>query len=96
MAAVDSTGGVLKTVISSTSLNYTTITLNGRYKIYQDMLKLSGTIAPTFGDFKRTVLELGLLYAIAHNQSAAFDYEYIINSGVKNDSYVSLIYRINF
>jgi len=85
-----------KTVISSTSLNYSTITLNGRYKVYQDVLKLSGTIAPTFGDFKRTVLEIGLIYAIAHNQTASFDYQYIINSGVKNDSYVSLIYRINF
>jgi hypothetical protein len=85
-----------KTVISSTTLNYSTITLNGRYKVYQDVLKLSGTIAPTFGDFKRTVLEIGLIYAIAHNQTASFDYQYIINSGVKNDSYVSLIYRINF
>jgi len=97
-SVVDSTSipPATKTLISSTSLNYSTITLNGRYKIYGDVLKLSGTIAPTFGDFKRTVLEIGLLYAIAHNQTAAFDYQYIINSGVKNDSYVSLIYRINF
>ncbi len=97
MATADTTAGTVKPpVITATSLDYSTITLSGRYKIYQDILKLSGTVAPTFGDFKRTVLEIGLLYAIAHNQSAAFDYQYIINSGVKNDSYVSLIYRINF
>ncbi|HTY12144.1 MAG TPA: hypothetical protein VMF88_13875 [Bacteroidota bacterium] len=96
LVTLDSTGGNVRQVVSSSSLNYSTITLNGRYKIYEDVLKLSGTVAPTFGDFKRTVLELGLLYAIARNQNAAFDYQYIINSGVKNDSYVSLIYRINF
>jgi len=95
--AVDSIGGVQRTrlVTSSTSLNYTTITLNGRYKIYKDLLRLSGTIAPTFGDFKRTVLEAGLQYTIAYNQSAIFQYQLIINSGSQNDSYVSLIYRID-
>ena len=90
-------------VISSASLNYTTITLNGRYKIYKDILKLSATFAPTFGDFKRTVLEFGLQYAIAQNQSAAFQYQFIINAAPpagtiqasNNDSYVSLLYRID-
>ncbi len=95
-ATVDSTGGVFKTAISSTSLNYSTISLNGRYKIYKDLLKLSATYAPTFGDFQRTLLEVGLLYAIANNQTASFQYQYIVNSGTENDSYVSLIYHINF
>ncbi len=97
---LDSSGNLIP---SSISLNYTTITLNGRYKIYKDVLKLSATFAPTFGDFKRTVLEVGLQYAIAQNQSAAFQYQYIINAtpppGIiqasNNDSYVSLLYRID-
>ena len=92
----DTTGGIVKTVVSSSSLNYSTITLNGRYKMFQDVLKVSGTVAPTFGDFQRTLLELGLIYAIAKNQTASFQYQYIVNSGSKNDSYVSLIYHINF
>ena len=99
--SLDTTAKVL--VISSASLNYTTITLNGRYRIYKDILKISGTFAPTFGDFKRTVLEVGLQYAIAQNQSAAFQYQYIINTAPpagtiqasNNDSYVSLLYRID-
>ncbi|HTR81699.1 MAG TPA: hypothetical protein VMM58_08715 [Bacteroidota bacterium] len=95
MVTIDTSGATPKTVVSSTSLNYTTITLNGRYRLYKDLLKLSATFAPTFGDFKRTVLEMGLQYAIAQNQSAAFQYQFIINSGTANDSYVSLIYRIN-
>jgi hypothetical protein len=98
---LDTTRRIL--VISSASLNYTTITLNGRYKIYKDVLKLSATFAPTFGDFKRTVLEVGLQYAITQNQNAAFQYQYIINTppppGIiqasDNDSYVSLLYRID-
>ena len=95
-ATVDTTGGPVKTVVSSTSLNYTTVTLNGRYKIYKDLLKFTATYAPTFGDFQRTLLEAGLFYAIANNQSASFQYQYIVNSGSKNDSYVSLIYHIIF
>ena len=92
---VDTVGGVAKIVTSSMSLNYTTITLNGRYKFYKDMFRISGTVAPTFGDFKRTVLETSLQYSITDHQSAAFQYQWIINSGVQNDSYVSLIYRVN-
>jgi hypothetical protein len=92
---LDTTGGVPKTVISSASLDYTTITLNGRYKIYKEVLKLSATFAPTFGDFKRTVFEAGLMYAITQNQNAAFQYQFIVNSGTANDSYISLLYRID-
>ena len=91
-AKLDTTG---KLVTSSFSLNYTTISLNGRYKIYRDVLKVFATFAPTFGDFKRSVYEMGLMYAIARNQSAAFQYQYIVNSGTLNDSYISLIYRID-
>lgn len=94
MAMADTISG--KTTVASSSLNYSTISLNGRYKIYKDLLRLSATYAPTFGDFQRTLMELGLLYAIANNQSASFQYQYIVNSGSKNDSYVSLIYHINF
>ena len=100
---VDTTGGVTKILISSTTLDYTTISINGRYKLYKDILKLSATLAPTFGDFKRTVLEASLQYLIARNQSASFQYQYIINSAPPpgtvqtsdNDSYLSLIYRID-
>ncbi len=92
---VDTTGGVTKNTPSSSTLNYTTITLNGRYRLFKDVLKVSATVAPTFGDFKRTVLETGLQYAIARNQSASFQFQFIINSGTANDSYLSLIYRID-
>jgi hypothetical protein len=92
---VDTAGGVAKTITSSMSLNYTTITLNARYKLYRDFLRISGTVAPTFGDFKRTVLETSLQYSITENQTASFQYQLIINSGVQNDSYISLIYRVN-
>lgn len=101
--ALDTTGGVTKTVTTSRSLNYSTITLNGRYRIYKDILKLSATFAPTFGDFKRTLLETGLQYTITRNQSAALQYQFIINAPPppgtiqvsNNDSYLSLIYRVD-
>lgn len=91
-ASLDAAGHL---ITSSVSLDYTTISINGRYKIYKEFLKLSATFAPTFGDFKRTVFEAGLLYAIAQNQNAAFQYQLIVNSGTANDSYISLLYRID-
>jgi hypothetical protein len=97
---MDSTGRLIS---SSTKLNYQTITMNGRYKLYEDILRLSGTFAPTFGDFQRLLMETSLQYFITARQSAVLQYQYIINKASagqstvsKNDSFVSLIYRIDF
>lgn len=91
-------------VRSMQSLSYQTITLSGRYKIYEDVLLLSATVAPTFGDLARTLFESGLQYSITHQQSAVLQFQYIANSSdmiastasSRNDSYISLLYRIDF
>lgn len=101
--ALDTTGGVVTAKTIFTSLNYQTVTLNGRYRLISDILRISATFAPTFGDFKRTLYDLSLQWTIAQNQNAVFEYQYIVNTpsaaqtlSRSNDSFVSLLYRINF
>jgi hypothetical protein len=100
-ASLDTATG--KLVTSARSLNYRTLTLNGRYRLLEDKLKISGTVSPTLGDFQRTVLEASLQYLITSNQAAIFQYQFIVNKAMagsttssKNDSYYSLLYRIDF
>jgi hypothetical protein len=91
-------------VRSMFTLSYQTVTLSGRYKMYEDVLMLNATFAPTFGDLARTLFETGLQYSITQHQSAVLQFQYIANSSdmiastasSRNDSYVSLLYRIDF
>jgi hypothetical protein len=100
---IPSTDTVTQRPISS-KLNYTTITINGLYKLFGNVLGLAGTISPTFGDYGRLMLGLTVQYTIAQNQSLVGQYQFIANSASsvpaglpsKNDSYAILQYRINF
>lgn len=90
-------------VITESSLGYQTVSLTVRYKIYEEVLRLTGTIAPTFGDLSRFLFETGLQYNISHHQVASLQFQFIRNSSSalaaltnKNDSYVSFLYRIDF
>ena len=94
----DSTG-----VVMQGSLGYQTLSLTGRYKLYQEVLRLTGTFAPTFGDLSRLLFETSLQYSITDHQLAVLQFQFIRNSSSalaaltsKNDSFVSLLYRIDF
>lgn len=86
------------------SMSYQTVSLSGRYKLYEEILRLNATIAPTFGDLARTLFESSLQYAITQHQMAVLQFQYIKNSATAQtpagtsltDSYVSLLYRIDF
>jgi len=51
------------------SFNYTTLMLGGRYRLLQDQLRCWASIAPTFGEIQRTVVELGGEYFFYRNLS---------------------------
>jgi hypothetical protein len=94
----DSTG-----VVMQGSLGYQTLSLTGRYKLYQEVLRLTGTFAPTFGNLSRLLFETSLQYSITDHQLAVLQFQFIRNSSSalaaltsKNDSFVSLLYRIDF
>ncbi len=94
----------LSQTTDESSLSYQTISLSGRYKILEDILLVNATFAPTFGDFARTMFESSLTYMITQHQTAVVQFQFIANSSAvltptvtsKNDSYISLLYRIDF
>ncbi len=89
---------------SNTTLSYQTVSVSGRYKIYEELLRLNGTFAPTFGDIARTLFETSLQCSITQHQTAVLQLQFIANSSSmitstatsRNDSFISLLYRIDF
>jgi hypothetical protein len=89
--------------ITQGTLGYQTVSLTGRYKIYEEYLRLTGTFAPTFGDLSRMLFEASLQYTITERQVAVAQFQFIKNSSSaftavtgSNDSFFSLTYRIDF
>lgn len=80
---------------SSTDLNYTALSLMARYAIIQDLFTLSGSIAPTFGDYKRTAADLGAEWTARPNMTILFQFAFYHNDDGTNDSIVSLRYRFH-
>jgi hypothetical protein len=74
----------------------TSFSLNAQYRLLEDKLRLSSTVSNSSGDLKRTLLQVGADYSITNNHALAFEYDYINNTGYKNDNIMSLIYRFNF
>lgn len=74
----------------------TAISLNAQYRLMEDKLRLASTISTSTGDLNRTLVQAGADYSITNNHALAFQYDYIQNSGYKDDNIVSLIYRFNF
>jgi hypothetical protein len=78
--------------------NYTTLSFNGVYRLLDEKLRVGATLSPTFGDMKRTLMELTSQYMITSQQSLAFQL-YLINSPdnpvSSNDIIASLVYRLD-
>jgi hypothetical protein len=83
-------------VIPLQDFKLTAFSINAQYRLLEDKLRLASTVSSSTGDLKRTLAQLGADYSITNNHALAFEYDYISNSGYKNDSIVSLIYRFNF
>jgi hypothetical protein len=76
--------------------NITSIALNAQYRLFEDKLRLSSTVSNSSGDLKRTLVQVGADYSITNHHAVAFEFDYINNSGYKNDTIASLMYRFNF
>jgi len=74
----------------------TSLSLNAQYRLLEDKLRLASTVSNSSGDLKRTLVQIGADYSITNNHALAFEYDYINNTGYKNDNIASLIYRFNF
>ncbi|MBI4535788.1 MAG: hypothetical protein HY708_05880 [Ignavibacteriae bacterium] len=74
-------------------LNYSIVTLNGRYSFSRDVVSIFATVSPTFGDFARTVLDAGTQWQVLPSMSVSLQYSYFHNRGNPHDDFWSLRYR---
>ena len=81
------------TADSSGRFNYTTLSLNARYAIVRDLLSVTASASPTFGDFERTGLDASVEWTIVEAMTVVMQFTLYNNHGFSNDRIWSLRYR---
>ncbi len=79
-----------------TELKITAISLNAQYSLMDSKLRLVSMISTAMGDFNRTLVQAAVDYTFAQNFGLVAQYDFIQNSGFKDDGIASLILRYNF
>jgi hypothetical protein len=74
-------------------LNYTVLTFSARYTAIVNILTVSATVAPTFGDYRRIAFDAGTEWTARPDMQLLFQFSFFKNSDFPNESIVSLRYR---
>jgi hypothetical protein len=61
-----------------------------------DRLNLLATVAPSFGDFKRLLLQAGAEFQVGENHYLVSQFDFIKNSDRASDTVFSILYRYMF
>ena len=80
----------------TTEFKITAVSFNARYSLLNDKLQLASTLSTSLGDLNRTLAQVGVDYSFTQNLALLAQYDFIQNSGFKDDSIASLILRYNF
>jgi len=75
--------------------NYTSISLSARYKFMEDKMLVGGMIAPTFGDFQRTLWNANADYLIMKDLTVSTYLSLMQNPGYSSDTIWSLMLKYN-
>jgi hypothetical protein len=94
-ALQDTAKGYLSTTQQQT-FNYQTISFSVRYRLFNERLNVLATLAPSYGDFKRFLIQGGIDYQVIDNHYIVGQVDVIQNPGKENDVVASIIYRFNF
>jgi hypothetical protein len=92
----DTTSGRYLTQTDVIPFSYSTVSLNARYRMFSDRLNLLATFAPSFGDFKRLLIQAGAEYQLFRNNIIVGQLDFMNNSSISNDVIASIIYRLSF
>ncbi|MDH4069245.1 MAG: hypothetical protein OEV30_02360 [Ignavibacteria bacterium] len=76
--------------------DYTTLSLSGLYRVFQERLSLEARISPTLGDVRRTIYEGAIGYAIQRNLTIQMRFTYLANQMVADDSIWRTTLRYDF
>jgi hypothetical protein len=80
----------------TTEFKITAISFNARYSLLGDKLQLASTVSTSLGDLNRTLAQVGVDYSFTQNLALLAQYDFIQNSGFKDDNIASLIFRYSF
>jgi len=75
------------------NFDYTSLSLNARYAAFQEQLMLVSTVNPVFGDFRRTVVDLGADLLVTDGMHLLLQFTHFQNSGIPNDRIWTVTYR---
>lgn len=78
---------------TSQDFNYTTLSLNARYAIVQDIFSIMATASPTFGDFERTAWDASASWNAIRTMTFELQFGLYNNRGISKDTIWSLRYR---
>lgn len=82
--------------IKNAPFDYFTLTLGGRYRLFENKLQLSATLSPSFGDFKRQAFEFLADYNIIANLNLGLQARLFRVPGKDTNSIIGLVTRLNF
>jgi hypothetical protein len=88
--------GLANAFLTTYEFKLTAISFNAQYRLLEDKLRLATTVSTSTGDLNRTLAQAGIDYSMTANHALALQYDYIQNSGYKDDNVMSLVYRFNF
>ena len=74
-------------------LNYTTVSLSGRYTVVAGKLDMDTRVSPTFGGYKRVAWDSGITVRILPRMSVQMRFSYFDNNVSVNDNVWALTYR---
>lgn len=78
---------------ASTDLDYTMLSLAGRYTLIRDVLLIAATFAPTLGDYRRIAFDFGTEWNARPDMQLVLQCSFFSSEGYPNENIVSLRYR---
>jgi hypothetical protein len=95
-AMQDTTAKAYLSTTQKQAFDYQTISFSARYRLFNERLNLLATLAPSYGDFKRFLIQGGIDYQVVENHYIVGQVDVVQNPGKNNDVVASIIYRFNF
>ena len=78
---------------ASRDLNYTVLSIAARYAVVPNIVTVTASVAPTFGDYRRIAFDAGTEWTARPDMQLLFQFSFFKNTDFPNESIVSLRYR---
>jgi hypothetical protein len=83
-------------LLQTITTNYSSASVAFLFRFLDERLRVLASASPTFGEINRLIARAGIDYAVTQHHVLALTFDFIQNSGTKDDTIGSLIYRFSF